>query len=79
MPSAKHNASTLQPEESWNAIHDTVDRARTSMYVAGMESILLLWGAIVALGLLGQYAVATLTRPRLLPAIPGFPRCCGAR
>ena len=72
MPSAKHDASTLQPEESWNAIHDTVDRARTSMYVAGMESILLLWGAIVALGLLGQYAVATLT-PEIASGNPWFP------
>lgn len=72
MQSAEHEASALQPEESWNTIHDTMDRARSSMYVAGMESIMLLWGAIVALGLLGQFAIATLA-PDFASANPWFP------
>ena len=72
MPNAEQNASALQPEESWNAIHATMDRARSSMYVAGMEMILLLWGAIVALGVLGQYAIASLA-PEFAAERPWFP------
>ena len=72
MQHAEQEASALQPEESWSAIHSTMDRARTSMYLAGMESILLLWGAIVALGLLGQYAIATLA-PEFASGRPWFP------
>ena len=72
MQKAERGASALPPEESWNAIHATIDRARSSMYVAGMESIMLLWGAVVALGLLGQYAVTTLA-PGFATATPWFP------
>ena len=61
MRNAERKSPALRPDESWNAIHDTMDRTRSSMYVAGMEPILLLWGAIVAVGLLGQYAIATLS------------------
>lgn len=50
----------LTPDESWGAIHATLDRARNSMHIAGTATILLLWGAIVALGCFAQYAVATL-------------------
>ena len=49
----------MTPEESWEAIHDTVDRVRSSMYVAGSATILLLWGAIVSVGLLAVYAIVT--------------------
>ena len=42
------------------------------MYVAGMEPILLLWGAIVALALLTQYAVVTLA-PAFVADNPWFP------
>ena len=45
----------LTPEESWEAIQDTVDRVRSSMYVAGSATILLLWGAITSVGLLVLY------------------------
>ena len=48
------------PEESWRAIHETMDRTRSSMYVAGTATIMLLWGAIVSLGYLGQYAIKML-------------------
>ena len=37
--------AALTPEESWEAIQDTVDRVRSSMYVAGSSTILLLWGS----------------------------------
>ncbi len=72
MHNAEQETSPLQPDESWNAIHDTMDRARSSMYVAGMETILLLWGALVAVGLLGQYAIARLSTDFAL-ANPWFP------
>jgi hypothetical protein len=72
MQNTDHDASALPPNEGWDAIHDTMERARSSMYVAGMESIMLLWGAIVALGLLGQYAVAMLATD-FASANPWFP------
>ena len=52
--------AALTPQESWRAIHETMDRARSSMYVAGTATILLLWGSIVSLGLISQYAIETL-------------------
>ncbi|WP_420613687.1 hypothetical protein [Candidatus Spongiisocius sp.] len=52
--------AALTPEEGWNTIHQTLDRTRNSMYLAGTATILLLWGAIVAMGFASQYAVHTL-------------------
>ena len=72
MQNTKHEAPAIPPEESWNTIHATMDRARSSMYVAGMEAILLLWGAIVALALLAQYAIVTLV-PDFAADSPWFP------
>ena len=60
MPRTEHETAALPPDESWSAIHATMDRARSSMYVAGTATILLLWGAIVALGYFSQYAIQTL-------------------
>ncbi len=48
------------PEDSWRTIHETMDRARSSMYVAGTPTIMLLWAAIFTLGVVSQYAVLTL-------------------
>ena len=48
------------PEESWRDIHETMDRARSSMYVAGTATITLLWAAIASLGIVSQYAILTL-------------------
>ncbi len=48
------------PEESWRNIHETMDRARSSMYVAGTATITLLWAAIASLGVGSQYAIMTL-------------------
>ena len=48
------------PEESWRTIHETMDRARNSMYVAGTAPIMLLWAAIASLGVGSQYAILTL-------------------
>ena len=48
------------PEESWRTIHETMDRTRSSMYVAGTAPIMLLWAAIASLGVGSQYAILTL-------------------
>ena len=48
------------PEESWRDIHETLDRARSSMYVAGTATIMLFWAAIASVGVISQYAILTL-------------------
>ena len=53
-------AKALTPEESWRDIHETMDRARSSVYVAGSATILLLWAAIASVGVVSQYAILTL-------------------
>ncbi len=60
MRESSGEAGALTPEESWNAIHATMDRARSSMYVAGTATITLLWAAIASLGVGSQYAILTL-------------------
>ena len=50
----------LTAEESWQAIHTTMDDARNSMYLAGSTAIMLLWGVIISVGWLSQYAIETL-------------------
>ena len=48
------------PEESWRDIHETMDKARSSMSVAGTSTIMLLWAAIASVGVGSQYAILTL-------------------
>ena len=57
----KANGEMVAPtaQESWRSIHATMDRARSSMYVAGTTAILLLWGVIASVGLISQYAIET--------------------
>ena len=52
---------TLTPGESWQTIHSTMETARSSMYLAGTPTIMLLWSAIASLGVGSQYAILTLT------------------
>ena len=54
------DANKLTAEEGWQAIHTTMDDARSSMYLAGSTAIMLLWGVIVSVGWLSQYAIETL-------------------
>ena len=49
----------LTPEEGLQAIHATLQDSRSSMYVAGTATILLLWGVIASLGYLTEYAFDT--------------------
>ncbi len=60
MKESDSELAAFTPQESWQAIHTTMDRSRNSMYVAGSATILLLWGVISALGLTTQYALGTL-------------------
>ncbi len=54
------DTAALTPEESWKAIHSTMEGARSSMYIAGTATILLLWGVIASVGFLSQYAAESL-------------------
>ncbi len=56
-PDAESGA--LTPDQSWRDIHETMDKTRSSMYVAGTATILLLWSAIASLGVGSQYAILT--------------------
>ncbi len=54
----------LTPEEGWRNIHATLAQAQSSLYLAGTEYILLLWGALVSVSLFTIFAIAEL--------VPGF-------
>ena len=60
MQGTDHESASLTPQESWGAIHSTMEEARSSMYLAGTATILLLWGVIVSLGFISQFAAETL-------------------
>ena len=60
MQASDGETRALSPDESWNTIHETMDRARSSMYVAGSATIMLLWAAIAAVGVGSQYTIMTL-------------------
>ena len=60
MQRSDHESASLTPQESWGAIRATMEEARSSMYLAGSATILLLWGVIVSLGFISQFAVETL-------------------
>ena len=72
MAGKEDSGRQITPEESWEAINATLDRSRSSMYVAGWPSIMLLWGGIVAIGYLSQYLVQTLA-PGFSDNYPWFP------
>ena len=57
MQRSDNENTALTPQESWQTINESMDRARSSMYVAGTTTILLLWGVIASLGLISQYAL----------------------
>ena len=60
------------PKQQWQSIHETLDKSRNSMYLAGSAEIMLLWGVIVALGYLSMYAVESLT-PAFAADKPWYP------
>ena len=60
MQESSGEARKLSPDESWHTIHSTMETARSSMYLAGTPTIMLLWAAIASLGVGTQYAILTL-------------------
>ena len=60
MQAPERGAEALTPEEGVQAIQETLDRSRSAMYVAGWQPITLMWGVLVAVGYLSQYAVRAL-------------------
>ena len=60
MPRSDSENTALTPQESWQTIHESMDRARSSMYLAGSATIMLLWAAIAAVGVGSQYTIMTL-------------------
>lgn len=72
MQTTNGDTPAFTPEESWSSIHMALDGARSSMYMAGTASILLLWGVLISLGFLSQYAVAELA-PGFAESYPWFP------
>ena len=72
MQSEENSGSHITPEQGWEAIQATLDRSRSSMYMAGWTSIMLLWGVIGATGYLSQYAIQTLA-PVFAENYPWFP------
>ena len=62
----------ITPEQGWRSIQSTLDKSHSAMYVAGWPNIMLLWGAIVALGYFSMYAVETLA-PGLADDYPWYP------
>ncbi len=62
----------ITPDQGWRSIHATLDRSRSAMYVAGWPNIMLLWGAIVAVGYFSMYAIETLA-PVFADDYPWYP------
>ena len=59
MRSSEGGEAALTPQESWETIHTTMDRTRSSMYLAGSSTILLLWGALTAVSYFFEYWLQT--------------------
>ncbi len=72
MQEANGEGQGLTPGEGWEAVYETMERGRSSMYLAGTTAILLLWGMIVSLGYLSQHAIETFA-PGFADERPWFP------
>ena len=59
MQSAAGDGRELSPQQGWEDIHATMEQLRSSMYVAGTATILLVWGAIISLGYFAEYSFTT--------------------
>ena len=59
MDTAHRETSGPSPQESWDSIQETLERTRSSMYVAGSATILVVSGAMAAVGLMAEFAIAT--------------------
>ena len=53
MQRSEHDTTSLTPQESWDAIHSTMEEARSSMYVAGDAASAVSAAATLAVAALG--------------------------
>ena len=60
MSKTEHPTDEMNPEETWRTIHNTMDQSRSSLYLAGTSTILLLWGGILAAGYIVQFVFSNL-------------------
>ena len=72
MKARESETKGLTPEEGTQAIHEALDRSRSSMYVAGWQPITLMWGVLVAVGYITQYSIAALA-PGFADDYPWYP------
>ncbi len=59
MSGSGNEGAALTPQESWGAIHTTINKTRSSMYLVGTSPILLMWGALTAVLYLIEYWLQT--------------------
>ena len=59
MTSQSAEDQPISPQQSWDSIQATLERSRSSMYVAGWTAIMLMWGVIVATGNVATFAIET--------------------
>lgn len=71
MRSGQQEATGLAAEESWEAIHQALERSHRSLYLAGTASILLLWGVLTAVYFLVTFATGELT-PEFVADYPWY-------
>lgn len=60
MQSNQQAQAGLAAGESWEAIHQALERSHRSLYLAGSASILLLWGALTSAYFLASFALGEL-------------------
>ena len=71
MRSGQQEAAQLAAGESWEAIHQTLERSHRSLYLAGTASILLLWGVLTAVYFMATYATGELA-PEFVADYPWY-------
>lgn len=71
MQSGQKEAGGLAAGESWEAIHQTLERSHRSLYLAGTASILLLWGVLTAVYFIVTFALGELA-PEFVADYPWY-------
>ena len=73
MQSQESEGQGITPEQGWNSIQATLDRSRSSMYMAGLTTIMIMWGAIIAVANLSQIRSGNMGA-RICVGLPVVPR-----
>ena len=72
MQEANSEGRSISPEESWRTVHSAMESARSSMYLAGTTTIILLWGLVASFGLILQSTIEFFA-PGFATEVPWFP------